>query len=337
MDHPAVDRSRRSNLGGVVSAFVLATLVIAGCAASISSRGDDFTSGADESIDTAPDSVSAATSLPRRISGPTTSVAASAADAVAVPTNLAVVAGTPQPPSVEVAAEPAALAYQPPAAVAVPILEFPLEAIGQNDGEETARLQARLLELGFWVQATDGDYGLTTTQAVMAAQKYYGLTASGSVDEATVAVLSGATERANGAADAGTLVEIDKSKQLLFLVTDGTTTWVLNASTGSEVPYEAPNKNDPLRIERGDAVTPVGLFHVNRERPDGWWEGDLGEIYRPKYFVGGIAIHGSNSIPNVPASHGCVRVSVPAMDWIWDGDLVPIETPVWVHGEIPII
>lgn len=94
---------------------------------------------------------------------------------------------------------------------------------------------------------------------------------------------------------------------------------------------------DPTKIERGDAVTPVGLHHVIRERPDGWWEGDLGEIYRPKYFVGGIAIHGSNSIPNYPASHGCVRVSVPAMDWIWEFGLVPIETPVWVHGAVPVI
>ena len=42
-------------------------------------------------------------------------------------------------------------------------------------------------------------------------------------------------------------------------------------------------------------------------------------------------MHGSNSIPNYPASHGCVRVSVPAMDWVWDINLMPMGTPVWVH------
>ena len=52
-------------------------------------------------------------------------------------------------------------------------------------------------------------------------------------------------------------------------------------------------------------------------------------------FSGGIAVHGSNHIPDYPASHGCVRVSVPAMDWIWEQNLMPLDTPVWVHGAIP--
>ena len=73
------------------------------------------------------------------------------------------------------------------------------------------------------------------------------------------------------------------------------------------------------------------MHDVYRERAEGWWEGDLGEIYRPKYFTGGIAVHGSNNVPDYPASHGCVRVSVPAMDWIWEQNLMPLDTPVWVH------
>jgi len=232
-------------------------------------------------------------------------------------------------------AEAAAAPFLPPAPPMIPALEIPLIAVGTSDGDDTARLQARLLELGFWVQATDGDFGLTTEQAVMAFQKFHGIPATASVDDETAAIMSAAGPRATGRADAGTLVEIDKSRQLLFVVDDGVTEWVFNSSTGSEVPYETPNKNDPTVIERGDSVTPTGLFHTERERPEGWWEGDLGEIYRPKYFVGGIAIHGSNSIPNYPASHGCVRVSVPAMDYIWESDLIPLGTNVWVYGEIP--
>ncbi|HAP76831.1 MAG TPA: hypothetical protein DCR14_12195, partial [Acidimicrobiaceae bacterium] len=148
----------------------------------------------------------------------------------------------------------------------------------------------------------------------------------------TAAYLQQVTERARGTADSGTLVEVDKAKQLLFIIVDGRTLWTFNTSTGSEIPYEAVNKNDPTKIEKGDSVTPNGLWETNRERPDGWWAGDLGEIYRPKYFVGGVAIHGMTSVPNYPASHGCVRVSVPAMDFIWDSGLVPLGTPVWVHG-----
>ena len=222
---------------------------------------------------------------------------------------------------------------QEPVAV-VPLIE-PLIAVGRADGEETVRLQERLVELGFWVQSVDGDFGLTTRQAVMAAQKYFGLPATSSVDDDTALALSSATARPQARADQGTLVEIDKSKQLAFFVIDGVTEWVLNVSTGSEIPYSEPNQNDPETIEEGDSITDPGLFKVDRERAEGWWDGDLGSIYRPKYFNGGVAVHGSQSIPNYPASHGCVRVSTPAMDWIWDEELMPIGSPVWVHGSIP--
>ena len=78
----------------------------------------------------------------------------------------------------------------------------------------------------------------------------------------------------------------------------------------------------------------MGSFRINRERPDGWWVGDLGQIYRPKYFIGGVAIHGSLCVPAYPASHGCVRVSVAAMDMIWEQEILPRGTTVVVYGEI---
>ncbi len=148
--------------------------------------------------------------------------------------------------------------------------------------------------------------------------------------------MSAVTERPHGRTDAGTLVEIDKGLQLLFLVIDGKSEWVLNVSSGSEISYDEPDKNTPGERQTGDSVTRNGLHEVYRERPEGWWEGDLGEIYRPKYFTGGIAVHGSNNVPDYPASHGCVRVSVPAMDWIWETNLMPLDTPVWVHEGVPV-
>ena len=212
----------------------------------------------------------------------------------------------------------------------------PIEAVGRSGGEATSRAQWRLLELGFWLSEPDGDYGITTQQAVMAFQKYYGLETDGVLGADTAAMMTAVTERPKAKADAGTLVEIDKSKQLLFFVIDGRTEWVLNTSTGSEIAYDEPDKNSPGERQIGDSVTRNGLHDVYRERAEGWWEGDLGEIYRPKYFSGGEAVHGSNSIPDYPASHGCVRVSVPAMDWIWEQNLMPIDLPVWVHGTIPV-
>jgi hypothetical protein len=219
----------------------------------------------------------------------------------------------------------------PPNLEIVGAFGIPLVAVGGNSGPDTQVVQLRLEQLGFWTGGADGRYGFATTQAVMAFQKYMGLEATGKVNPDTAAYLQNFTEKSHGLSDSGTLVEVDKKRQLLFIVTNGKTVWTLNTSTGSGIPYEAVNKNDPAKIEKGDAITPNGLWKVNRERPEGWWEGDLGKIYRPKYFRGGVAIHGMTSVPNYPASHGCVRVSTQAMDFIWDSGLVPVGTPVWVH------
>lgn len=219
--------------------------------------------------------------------------------------------------------------------VVVGLATEPIEAVGTSSGPATAAVQRRLLELGFWLSGDDGTYGLTTRQAVMAFQKYHGLPSHSRVDDATAFALAFTEHRAHGLSEEGHVVEVDKSRQLLFIVKDGLTIWTLNASTGTEIPYETYNKRDPSIIERGSSITPVGTYRIERQRAEGWWDGDLGSIYRPKYFVGGVAVHGSNSIPNRPASHGCVRVSVPAMDMIWATDLVPLHTTVWVHGEIP--
>ena len=212
---------------------------------------------------------------------------------------------------------------------------FPVQIVpvGMGSGADTAVLQLRLVQLGFWVAPTDGNYGLTTKQAVMAFQKYLGLDATGAVDDGTAAYLTQYSIKAHGQADAGTLVEVDKARQLLFISVDGVPLWTFNSSTGNGQPFDEPDKNTPGGPNiTGVALTPDGLWKVNRERPDGWWEGDLGKIYRPKYFHGGIAVHGSNSVPNYPASHGCVRVSVPAMDFIWDSGIIPMKMTVWVHS-----
>ena len=209
----------------------------------------------------------------------------------------------------------------------------PLVAVGRNDGPETARIQERLLELGFWLQLVDGDFGGTTKQAVMAFQKYMGLEATARVDQITADALTLATTRAVGLSnEPGTLVEVDKDKQVLFIMNSGKLLWAMNISTGSGQYFLETNQKDLVTWETGRSLTPSGRYKIDREKPDGWWDGDLGRIYRPKYFRGGIAIHGSMSIPNYPASHGCVRVSTAAMDMIWASGLLPKKTPVWVYG-----
>jgi N-acetylmuramoyl-L-alanine amidase len=52
-----------------------------------------------------------------------------------------------------------------------------------------------------------------------------------------------------------------------------------------------------------------------------------------KYFHSdGIVIHGYPSVPAYPASHGCARVTMPAMNFIWENDLAPQGSTVIVYG-----
>jgi peptidoglycan hydrolase-like protein with peptidoglycan-binding domain len=214
------------------------------------------------------------------------------------------------------------------------LVETGISASGQRSGPSAQASQKKLLELGFWLENPNGKFDDTTTQAVMAFQKYFQLRPTGNINVATAYLLERMSIPASATTKEGTLAEVDKSRQLLFLVQDGITTYVMNTSTGDDRGYEEPDANTPGVMIKGTAVTPVGVFKINRERPDGWWIGDLGQIYRPKYFIGGVAIHGSMSVPAYPASHGCVRVTVKAMDFIWDNDILLRGTQVLVYGEI---
>ena len=64
---------------------------------------------------------------------------------------------------------------------------------------------------------------------------------------------------AHGAADAGTLVEVDKDRQLLFFVQEGRTVWVFNTSTGNGQEYTEEDQNSPGDVINGVSMTPNGV------------------------------------------------------------------------------
>jgi lipoprotein-anchoring transpeptidase ErfK/SrfK len=215
----------------------------------------------------------------------------------------------------------------------VSVLEKPLRATYRGSGAELKRIQNRLLEIGFWLPTPNGKYGLTTRHAVLAFQKYHKLRRTGSVDPTTAKKLTEVTERVQARTEKGNAIEVDKTRQVLFLVYKGRTEWVFNTSTGSGQWFIEPNVKKPGQWEWGRSITPSGKFKIQYQRRDGWWEGDLGKIYRPKYFNGGIAIHGMHNVPAQPASHGCVRLGLKAMDYLWEQKWVKKGLRVWVYGE----
>ncbi|MFM2069875.1 MAG: hypothetical protein RLZZ623_138 [Actinomycetota bacterium] len=201
--------------------------------------------------------------------------------------------------------------------------------IGSSPGTVT-RAQQRLLDLGFWNGGADGGYGLSTSQSVMAFQKWSGITATGNVDENTAVALNRTQCRPSPGITSGDLFEVDKGKQLAFIIRGGRAVWVLNVSTGGNYDYVATDKKTGADAS-GTAYTPVGTFHVYRVSDEPAYEGSLGTLYRPRFIVGGVAVHGYRSVPAYPASHGCIRVSNPAMDMIWATNSMPMGGTVVIH------
>jgi peptidoglycan hydrolase-like protein with peptidoglycan-binding domain len=229
-------------------------------------------------------------------------------------------AGDVQAPTVAIASHPTASGYW--------LAHGERSVVKVEDrGPHVERLQGRLRDLGYWVGDTDGVYGSLTEQAVYAFQKYEGLRTDGSMEPDDQRVLERAA-RPSPASTAGDRIEIDETRQLLFVVRGGRAEWTFNTSTGAEQSYTHEGA-------RYFSDTPNGRFQVSREVDD-WRESSLGRLYRPKYFhPRGIAVHGSTSAPPYAASHGCVRVSLAAMDHLWDTDAMPIGSGVWVYGSPP--
>jgi len=191
-----------------------------------------------------------------------------------------------------------------------------------DSGAQVNALQERLSALGYWIDGVDGEFGPHTEQAVIALQKAAGIDRDGIVGPATRTALEEGT--VPSATSAGTAVEIDLERQLLLVVVDGAVEKVIHTSTGSGQPYEGSDGSERI------ATTPTGEYSVFRD-VDAWDPGPYGALYRPKYFNGGIAVHGYPSVPAQPASKGCARVSLAAMDWLWEQGHLDVYTTVVVR------
>ncbi len=191
-----------------------------------------------------------------------------------------------------------------------------------DKGPLVLSLQKQLASLGYWLETPDGVFGDSTQQAVYALQKAAGIAVDGLVGPQTEAALARGV-RPLPRSTSGYLVEVNLSRNLLIFVDNGRLEYTLNTSTGGGYTYQVDG-------QMARATTPVGTFHILWEQ-NGPVVNSLGELWRPKFFYSGFAIHGDSFVPPYPASHGCVRVSNEAIDWIWEQNLAPIGTTVWTY------
>jgi hypothetical protein len=177
-------------------------------------------------------------------------------------------------------------------------------------GAKVTLLQRGLLKLGFATPVT-GYFDSLTANAVNAFRKTNEMGRDG---YATTSVYAKVLRR-EGAfklryPDSGTHgkhVEFDWSRQVLVLADRGRPYRVYHTSSGTPA---TPTVFGSYRFYRQDYGTNAkGMVHSS-------------------YFIGGYAIHGYASVPNYPASHGCLRVPIPSalsiFNWIDLGD--PIHT-----------
>ena len=215
------------------------------------------------------------------------------------------------------AAAPAAGAAFRPAAGPLPATRTAMVAATQPvlrlgaHGGAVVTLQRRLAALHYFdVGAADGVFGAGTYHAVVAFQKVQGLPRDGIAGPATWARLARPDVPAARYRLATTSLEVNLARQVIYYVSGGTIQRIIDASTGSGAWYYSQGR-------RARAITPAGRYRIYWRYPGGWQPGPLGSMYRPNYFHGGYAVHGMTSVPAYPASHGCVRMTVPAMDRMW--------------------
>ena len=183
-----------------------------------------------------------------------------------------------------------------------------------DSGPAVQTLQARLNVLGFRTTTSEGDFDDGTWSAVLAFQKFEGLDRSGDVTPDVWQRLyqpQGWLPPSQSATVPK--LEVDLDRQVVFMVNlerPGQVV-IMNTSTGGGYSYTTKDGST------GYAFTPEGDFSVYRTY-DGVEVAPLGTLYRPMYFYGGWAVHGSPSVPAYPASHGCVRLANDDMDWLWD-------------------
>jgi len=127
--------------------------------------------------------------------------------------------------------------------------------------------------------------------AVYAFQKVQGLARTGIVDARFWRVLAGARTPRPRYVQPADHIEVNKPRQVLFVVRHGRVALIIPISTAG----------------LSGTFTPVGRYSIYR-KVGGFDPSPLGTLYDPMYFTGGYAIHGNPSVPPFPASHGCVRV-----------------------------
>jgi hypothetical protein len=184
----------------------------------------------------------------------------------------------------------------------------PLPSLGRGSRNVFVNLlERRLRELGYHITGVDRRYDHRTRDAVIAFNKVQGRARSGSVTASTWQALASPKRPRPRRRYPDYHIEIDQTKQVIYVVRGGQVRRILHTSTGR------------------NGYTRNGTFTVHR-RLAGY---SPGRLYYPSYFDGLRATHGWPEVPTYPASNGCARVPMWAAKWMYER--TPVGTVVHVY------
>jgi N-acetylmuramoyl-L-alanine amidase len=169
------------------------------------------------------------------------------------------------------------------------VAEYPPQTRG-SEGPLVWYIEYELSSLNYQPGPIDGVYDNRTEDGVMAFQKVERLHRDGIAAGKFWERIEVAEIPTPKLTEEGTRVEIDLTRQVLFMITDNKVWKILPISSG-----------------RSSMQTLTGYREVLVQQP-GWVWCQYGYMYYCSFFHEHLAIHGLSKVPPYPASHGCVRV-----------------------------
>ena len=163
-------------------------------------------------------------------------------------------------------------------------------------GKVVKYFERRLRGLGYHLLGVNKRFDFRTADAVLAFHKVQGMPRLSHATKATWRRLTKPRVPKPRAKRPKLHIEIDQTKQVLYVVKEGKIWRIVHTSTGA------------------GSATRDGVFRVHRKIA-GF---SPGRLYYPSYFDGNRAVHGWPIVPTYNASHGCSRV--------------PYWTAIWLHG-----
>ena len=182
--------------------------------------------------------------------------------------------------------------------------------VGGRDSGDTVKLFNDLLDRAGYGNASKGKrFGAASARAVHAFRKTNGMARTEKATPEVFRMLAdGKGEFRLRHPGAGRHVEVDISRQVMVLADGGKPRFTYHISSG------APG-----------TPSDRGHFKFYRRQPG---FNSLG-MYYSVYYNGGEAVHGYKSVPNYPASHGCIRQVIADARFVYDW--VRLGDDIWVY------